>query len=93
MSGVLQSFYFFSFAQCEGIEEYIDDTLYRTGDQNQYVFRGDDVLGHGGFGIVFHGVDVVAGREVAVKVEAQTMDEPLLPDENEAYDLIGKRRK
>lgn len=76
-----------------GLEDYLDDTIYRTGDRNQYVFRGDDVLGSGAFGIVFHGVDVLAGREVAVKVEAAKMESPLLPCESEAYDLIGPRRK
>lgn len=79
----------------QDLEAYLDGTEYRFGDQNQYFFRADsdDVLGAGGFGVVFHGLDILNGREVAIKVEAEALGYPLLPAESDSYDRIGENRK
>lgn len=68
-----------------------DGKTIRFGDKDQFITRTNDVIGAGSFGMVFHAIDTINGREVAAKVESMSEGTPLLPSESEAYAKIGEQ--
>lgn len=70
-----------------------DNKVLKFGDEDQYVAGRNDVLGQGGFGIVYRAKDKRTGLEVAVKTELKLKGTPSLPNEIDNYALIGPNRK